>query len=320
MDRSVGVHIWHRCHGCGSNPIVGRRHECRTCPAGPDRDLCHSCYALLESGQVEHPKAGSYVEAIMETHRFWAYEGRAEDACRAWLDVESVDEPGPTVPDGFVVRPEFCSGPESSFGGHAFVASPGAGRRPVLLTALHVMDELIRTKGIDCSASNDCYTGRELPTVVTSVNLHDVFSPNWMLAHLGTAGPMRVLPDARLEDPEPVSWRDIAAFDVSDASRLLPVELGEAAPPVGDPVWLAAPCGNGSRSRRAVVVELTGKSFVFRFADLSEGTRYSSGAPLVDRHGRVVGINVGAGCFGGAKFGHGNHVGSVRRHLERAAA
>jgi hypothetical protein len=69
------------------------------------------------------------------------------------------------------------------------------------------------------------------------------------------------------------------------------------------------------RTIEAVVVEATSRTLIARFVNPDETAPYSSGAPLLDAEGAVVGINVGAGRFGGQRFGHANHVGSVRRHL-----
>jgi hypothetical protein len=69
---------------------------------------------------------------------------------------------------------------------------------------------------------------------------------------------------------------------------------------------------------KAVVVEATDRSMVFKFENPEEELKYTSGSPYVNKDGEVVGISVGGGVFKGQKLGHANHVGNIRRHLENA--
>lgn len=315
------VHIWSRCHACGAQPIAGRRFECASCPAGPDNDLCEACYRAFERGRVEHPAPGSYAKQTGGRigHVFRAREGASPDRYRPWLEVPRADARAPSVPDRFVVRPEFRAGRESFFGPYAFVVDSEDGGQPLVLTALHVMDELIKSVGLECTLQNLSYTGEELPGVVTEVGLYDVFAENWMIAELGSARSMLALPEARVGEEEPLSDRDVAAFRVSRSARVTAGRLAAETPRPGDPVWLAfrRPASN-LRTIEAVVVETTDRTFILRFANPDDVAPHSSGAPLLDREGAVVGINVGAGWYGGHRFGHANHVDSIRRHLGMA--
>jgi hypothetical protein len=315
------VHIWHHCHHCEAAPIVGKRYQCETCPAGPDNDLCEKCYNLLQKGEIKHPAEESLGAAIgTKKHEFTIHEGKPGHMFDPWLNLPQVDIPDPQVPHPFVVRPIFCSGVEAAIAGYAFVVNLASGHPPVLLTALHVMDEMIKKKGIDCTDENRNYTGKELPAVITEVNIYDVFADNWMAAPLGSAGPMLVLPGARTDDEEPYSHRDIAAFWVKDPKDLQPASLAQQAPLVGDPIWLAARPnkGPGKNLFKAVVVEITPRSMVFKYEKPGEKSKYSSGAPMVNKNGEVVGIIVGGGEFKGQKLGHANHVENIRRHLSES--
>jgi len=312
------VHVWCRCHACGAQPIGGLRFECQTCPIGPDNDLCERCYLALEQGQVQHPMPGSFAQLARissdRPHSFRSVAGRVRDASASWLTVPDAEATAPNFKPGFVVRPEFHSKRESFIGPYAFVVD---GPPTFLLTALHVLGGLIQAKGIDCSSTNQTYSGRELPAILTKVNLFDAFAPNWVLSDLGTAGPMLPLPDARIGEEEPFSQRDIAAFRIQQSAKVSPARLAQHPPRVGEPVWLVAKpeARQLARAIQAVVVEETEKTFVFRYKVLECIPPHSSGAPLIDRQGEVVGINVGAGMLDGHYLGHASHVTTIRQYL-----
>ena len=145
-----------------------------------------------------------------------------------------------------------------------------------------------------------------------------MFAPNWMSAEVGVVPRMFILAGARTGDDEPYSQRDIAVFAGNLPRACRPARLAPAAPRAGDPVWLATSIrGRPERTVAAVVVESTADTLIYRFA---QGTservlRFTSGAPLLDGLGQVVGINIGGGALGGRRLGHANHAGSIRQHL-----
>jgi trypsin-like peptidase/ZZ type zinc finger protein len=314
MSSSDLIHVWSRCHGCGAAPIVGLRFACQTCPSGADNDLCEPCYRLFEQGRLQHPSPHAR-EAPAGQHTFRSFQGAERERALPWLAVPFSPALAPSVPDRSVVRPEFRTGPESFFGSYGFVIAEEG--RIVLLTALHVLDELAMFSGIDCSEDNLTYTGLELPQRVSSVKLYDPFAPNWVLAELGMAGHMLTLPNARVPAVEPYSQRDIAAFRVVSSGSFQPLRLATKPPALGESIWLAVNPGRGAleRTRQAVVVESTNDTLVFRFEKTASIPLNASGAPLLNRAAEVVGINVGRGTLDGHKIGHGNHVTSIRQHL-----
>ena len=316
LPDAESIHIWNHCHACGIAPIVGVRFTCQACPAGADNDLCEACYRLFEQGRVKHPPPEAR-ETPADHHLFRAFEGVERQRAAPWLTVPWHSAPSPSVPDRFVVRPEFRSGRESFFGSYGFVIAAEDGGLPLVLTAVHVLDELAKFRGIDCTASNPTYSGHELPAQVSGVRLYDPYAANWVLSELGSAGAMLHLPDARTCTEEPYSQRDVAAFRLLPASRLQPLRLANALPIVGEPVWLAVNRGRDIRERTspAVVVEATDNTLVFRFIKPITLPPYTSGAPLLNRAGDVVAINVGGGTLDGYKIGHGAHVASLRRHF-----
>lgn len=317
-SRLPPIHVWSHCHACGMQPIVGRRFGCQTCPRGPDTDLCERCHDAWHLGLIRHPPSQHRMaHASTARHAFRLCEGQPAGHYLPWLEVPFAAAASPAIPQGFVVRPEFRSKNESCFGPYAFALRLKPGGPSLVLTALHVMDEFARSNGIDCSFANPAYSGRELPRLLTRAVFYDVFAPQWPLAELGTAGQMLVLPDARLGEEEPRAQRDLAAFLADPGAKLSPGRLAERPPPVGQSIWLAVPAKRGSPARTVagVVVEQTDQTLIFRYAPGLDIPRGTSGAPLVDRAGHVVGINIGGGFVDGRGLGHACHVGSIRRLL-----
>lgn len=313
------IHPWARCHNCGMDPIYGPCFRCETCPAGPDVDLCSTCHARYLSGQLPHPAPGSTrAQGLVARHQFKTPRGNRPEALLPWLQIRCPEIRAPEVPRGFLVRPEFRCAEYSAFSTYGFISQDQDG--PVLLTALHVMDELIKYKRIDSTVHNRNYSGTELPHEITSVCLYDVLDARWMLRPVGEAGPMLVLPNARTGDDEPFSWRDIAAFSLQPSAKLTPIRLAATEPEPGDALWLAARMTDESRARRAVCVEVTPQTLVFRYDETKTAVTQTSGAAILDRDGAVVGIHAGRGRFEGQEFGHANPLGSIRRHLTTASA
>ncbi len=310
------INVWATCHHCRASPIVGLAYRCETCPLGPEIDLCSTCHQGYLEGRVAHPSEPAPTQLANGAHTFARIEGVPGELLKPWLAVPCPQTSAPSVPGKFLVRPEFRYGRESSFGGYGFIASFEG--HPILLTALHVMDEVTKRKGLDATARNARYTGEELPALVNSAQLYDVLQDRWPLHELGVAAPMLVLRDARTGDDEPFACRDIAAFRVPPNHSLTAVSLATEEPEPGDPLWLAAAMRDRSRTRRAVCVEKTARSFIFRYDEAKAMPPHSSGAPILDRHGHVVGINTGLGKFEGHEFGHANPLSSIRAHLTEA--
>jgi hypothetical protein len=318
------VNVWQRCHGCEASPIFGVRYACRTCPAGPDNHLCAACFAKFQAGTLLHPAVGSHARSLLlpSPHCFAAAIGVPRARLASWASVPTALAPAPDVPDRFVLRPEFRSAKDASCGSFAFAIQFDGEPDVLIVTALHVLDEIILASGVDCSPGNRHYTGEEVPRVITRVVLYDVSATNWMLAEVGSAWRMLVLPAARIGEEEPYCQRDIAAFVADQHAPLHAGQLAADPPAVGEPVWLAAPLGDPDlpRTLPGVVVEASEAALVFRFVDSRRGPRFTSGAPIVNQRGQVAGINIGAGLLDGARYGHAHHVGNMRRHLMGAIA
>jgi hypothetical protein len=316
MERYELVHPWHRCHGCSAAPITGNRFDCQTCPAGPDNHLCEQCYDKFALGAIRHPVPGSYADrGETGNHEFVQAAGVDVSSMDVWAVAGDVTSVAPPIPSHFLLRPEFVAvDGQVSYGGFGFAAQVKT--RVLILTALHLLDEVIKRSMIDCSAKNALYSGHELGACVRETRFYDALAARWPMAHLATSTSIVAFANARLGDDEPDSHRDIAAFCVKEGTRVNPQSLAPCVPEVGQPVWVIAVAPESKRKQwGAVVVESTAKKFIFRFSRDVDLPKYSSGAPVVDRNGNIVGINAGYGRLAGRSYGHANHVGSIRCHL-----
>jgi hypothetical protein len=316
------VHVWNSCHGCGMHPIVGLRFECQVCPMGPDNDLCEACYGRFLAGSLKHPSlARPGAHFTKRTHTFRSIEGKEPEEYRRWLAVVEGPPFSPTVTQRFLFRLVFQCGWQSFLGTYGFALVDPQSGKTLMLTALHVLDEIAKTFQIDCSEKNINYTGKELPALMSRVILYDGLSTKWMLAQLGEAERMMVLAEARTGEEEPYSQRDIAAFELPAFASIEGRKLANEAPQAGEPIWLVAhDAAKSENCFQAIVVESTERALVFKFRGRGAPPERTSGAPLMNAKGEIAGINVGRGRFEECWLGHATHAGSIRRHLGSGGA
>ncbi len=309
------VHIWNRCHACATQPILGTRFECQTCPAGPYSDLCEKCYSLYRRGSIAHPMGKICERSPREhLHCFVGIKGKPTDQYLKWLTADARKAaPKPTIPQTFVVRPEFRCGLESFLGTYACIVESEDGKCPLALTALHLLDELAISQGISLRSRVDEDSVSKLSDLVTGATLYDVFVSQWVFGEVATANSMIRLPNARLGEEEPFADNDIAAFRCNPSTSISPAKLAKSPPQIGEPLWLVT--ATAERLTEAVVVDVTDRTLVFRFRSDKLDMGHTSGAPIVNGEGKVAGINVGRGMFSDCWFGHANHVANIRRHL-----
>jgi hypothetical protein len=145
------------------------------------------------------------------------------------------------------------------------------------------------------------------------------------------------IPGARTIGPAG-SQHDVAAFRIQGDAAALALELADSMPAVGDTVWVlavhAGAAGPGRHPARVAVAH--DSAFVYAYLG-SANTNATSGAAVLDRAGKVVGLNAGTlimnpdawrryrerypgccdGVSGGEVVGLAVNLGSLRRHLER---
>jgi hypothetical protein len=216
-----------------------------------------------------------------------------EDAVPPTIDLDAVFRPSFTTTEG-----------EIDAGSGFLVRWPGG---PVLLLTAHHL--LGRTGGMSRE-----YTGAELAGVVSGVTADSVDDENLEVA----SNTMVDLPEAVSSDVD--IRRDIAAFQVADASGATVLELATAPPQRGDRVYLLAETDKpGSQIYPAVETAKRGTPYLEFEYDDPLSLKATSGAPVLNSDGKVVGINIGGDDGKSPVEGHANSIETfvplLKKHL-----
>lgn len=194
----------------------------------------------------------------------------------------------------------FSHGPTiATYDGHGFVLKR-EGQRPVGVTAYHVAGPVVTGPTDPASPQPTAW-------------LHTIVDVT-VLVRLGERIPV---PGARTISGTD-SQHDIAAYAVIDFIPERALELAADLPAVGDTVYvLALHVGDhprsGPRRHPALVVTASDTQLRYRYL-LSANANMTSGAAVLDRAGKVVGLNVGTVVSDGV-FGLAVGVRSLRANI-----
>ncbi|HEY8025916.1 MAG TPA: hypothetical protein VIF60_15225 [Burkholderiaceae bacterium] len=118
--------------------------------------------------------------------------------------------------------------------------------------------------------------------------------------------------------------QDVAAF-VFDSGKTdgqpVHLKLARQAPKVGDQIWLLAQVAGGAPDtqllHRATVRQAKDDGLIYQYDNAALELRATSGAPLINADGDVVGVNLGGGNHNGL-VGVGDSLTSLRSALASA--
>ncbi len=225
----------------------------------------------------------------------------------------------PKIQEGFVLRPVFETTQGSLEAGTAFAVEHQG--QILALTAFHLFGP---PGGLPTQIS-----AAELPGYATGLTARDA----WSGAEVGkSSGPALLLADA--QPMGETAARDLAAFpmvrpdplqaiDVAGVSAhkfLRPRALAAEAPAVGAKVYVAASLvtGNKPGTLEATVLEVNPDWIFFEYATTELDLTATSGAPLLDEGGEVVGMVLGAGLFEGKLIGSASPGLAIKQRLSTA--
>lgn len=221
----------------------------------------------------------------------------------------AVPEPPPPAPaPNTVLRPTFSTTTQGEVNaGTAFIVRWKSGQH-LLLTAHHLFGPM-GGMARDISA-------KELPAVVKSVRARSADDAEIAVE----SARLLSIPGAHAFGQQDLS-RDLAAFLVDDPGKAGVLRLAAEAPRVGDRVYLLGDViGERERLFPAKVVGVTPKLIAYVIDDSSLQLRGTSGAPVIDARGDVVGISLAGGPNSGELTAYANPTSAIRAALEGALA
>jgi hypothetical protein len=215
----------------------------------------------------------------------------------------------PTVPDGFILQPEFQTKKKTFAAGTAFVVKLEGFPRPIILSALHLIGP--------AGGYPEDVPADKLAQVIDKVTIVDQFTgKNRMWVSQGIITIPEAAPLGKASKAG-----DIMAVWAPQNAALKPAPLAPKTPAKGEAVWVAARAGGAPATQRlhraTVALEEEGKLYYFFDNPKFEATG-TSGAPVLNIAGEVVGINIGGGVFEGKVGGVANPSAVFRNHLLEA--
>ena len=198
----------------------------------------------------------------------------------------------PTAAQSSICRPEFRVGDAQYSAGTSFLLKVDGADHPLLVTATHLFGP---DGGLDAQIP-----WNELPSKAQMVKCTTYGSGETWHADAPLA-----IPGAHPGVDE-TAMLDVAAFPFSGSTTQPALRLASRQPAVGDSVWLVseiiAEPKQAGLLHHAVVAEIT-KSYLLIVYDHPLGATATSGAPIVDARGDVVGVNFGGGVSKGRMLG-----------------
>jgi hypothetical protein len=212
----------------------------------------------------------------------------------------------PEPPPHVALRPTFHTAEGTHAAGTAYLVKWDDGRH-ILLTAQHLFGQM-------GGMSRDI-GGAEMPRIFKSLEAKSADDATIQVE----ADRLVVLPDATTFTQTVVN-RDLAAFLVADPGKAAVLALATELPAKGAPVYLVAELADQRPGRLwpARVEAAAPDIIIYTFDDPELDLRATSGAPLIDAHGRVVATNLGGGKSDGRLVCFGNPVVSMRGMLAGA--
>lgn len=194
------------------------------------------------------------------------------------------------VNDNFVFRPHIFMDGNDSVAGTAFAMKLDESESPIIVTVHHIFGP---AGGFESRVDSS-----ELKDHVEKVELLDLFDKEY----IGTVTEVITNPNGH-----PIMGTDIAAFKVNEEFTTSPRIMAKKNPEQGDAVWLIANIDQGKaivdKVYRGKVSKVQSGLIYFEYNDPNLSLDATSGAPVINANGEVVGVNMGGELDDGVLVG-----------------
>lgn len=209
----------------------------------------------------------------------------------------------PDIPDNTILRPEFELNTETFKAGTAFAIEME--EKSLILTAYHLFGE---AGGLEKEIP-----ASDLPYVLKKVTFRDAYNDEF-------CGECEKVLKIRDADTYPNTDKDIVAFYYGKNMNANRLKLSSKLPKKGETVWLAAPTINDweTKLHKATIKTASNKAIYFEYEEEDIELTATSGAPILNASGEVVGLNVGGGNQNGKTIGVANPCTSIEKMIKKA--
>ena len=212
----------------------------------------------------------------------------------------------PVLEENTILRPTFYMRNTDFCAGTAFAVEMRDEKESLILTALHLFGP---DGGLD-----EQIPSSELTNNIQKVEFTDVYTGD------GCGECTQVLRIPGAEVGSGVN-KDIAAFIYGDNINVPKLRIANKLPKRGEIVWLAASVITAPEDKmlhKAKVRSASNSMLIFVYEDEGINIRATSGAPILNSKGEVVGINVAAMDGGNKVIGAANPCTSIKKMLQDA--
>jgi hypothetical protein len=191
------------------------------------------------------------------------------------------------APEGAVFQPTFHTEPGTIEAGKAFVVRLEGCAHPLLITALRLLGPV---GGLPSQLAADQLSDRVYDITLETIGR----SKQSRALNALNITPADALPCCA--DPNTHGVGDLAAFELPDTLAALALPLATQAPAIGESLFVLSPHGKvgALRMRHEVQLQAAVNGYLlFAFSEPGIELVMSTGAPIINRDGQVVAVNIG---------------------------